>query len=127
MIQDTPLWVRKSLSRVKAQVDKIEEEEKDKEENQNIEAYLKRFRENELKNKQVLGNIKKKVKSLIEELAKKDEMLKGFEAERAKIEAEAKNKTSQILREIEKEKAQKKPEDLKLLDFIGIRQSEWFG
>lgn len=96
--------MRKSLSRVKAEVESIEEEEKAKEENDNVQAYLDRFRDNEAKNKQVLGGIKRKVKELIEELARKDTLLKGFEAERAKMEAEANNQTSKVLRDIEKEK-----------------------
>lgn len=31
------------------------------------------------------------------------------------------------MKEIEQEKMQKKGEDLKLLDFIGVKESEWLG
>jgi hypothetical protein len=72
------MWVKKTLERVKAEVQKLIIEENERDENEKIQASLLKLKEFESKNRQMLGTIKNQVKLLTEELTKKDEMLKEF-------------------------------------------------
>lgn len=45
----------------------------------------------------------------------------------AQQEGKVNSKSYKIRKELENEKLQKGPEDLKLLYFLGVQESEWYG